>query len=77
MQHERDNGDVLIIAIIAFVCGALLATPKSVMLLNARRVFNENGSASAILLAIEDVTRRRETEREKDELLQQKEILVR
>src|SRR4029079_12306731 len=33
-------------------------------------------SASAILLAIEDVTRRRETEREKDELLQQKEILL-
>jgi two-component sensor histidine kinase len=47
-----------------------------VMLLNARRVFDENGSASAILLAIEDVTRRRETEREKDELLQQKEILL-
>jgi chemotaxis protein methyltransferase CheR len=46
------------------------------MLLNARRVFDENGSASAILLAIEDVTRRRETEREKDELLQQKEILL-
>ena len=50
---------------------------RRVMLLNARRMFNENGSASAILLAIEDVTRRRETEREKDELLQQKEILVR
>jgi two-component sensor histidine kinase len=49
---------------------------RRVMLLNARRVFNENGSASAILLAIEDVTRRRETEREKDELLQQKEILL-
>jgi two-component sensor histidine kinase len=49
---------------------------RRVMLLNARRVFDENGSASAILLAIEDVTRRRETEREKDELLQQKEILL-
>jgi chemotaxis protein methyltransferase CheR len=47
-----------------------------VMLLNARRVFDQDGSASAILLAIEDVTRRRETEREKDELLQQKEILL-
>jgi two-component sensor histidine kinase len=46
------------------------------MLLNARRVFDEDGSASAILLAIEDVTRRREAEREKDELLQQKEILL-
>jgi two-component sensor histidine kinase len=47
-----------------------------VMLVNARRVFDEDGSASAILLAIEDVTRRREAEREKDELLQQKEILL-
>ena len=49
---------------------------RRVMLLNARRVFDEDGSASAILLAIEDVTRRREAEREKDELLQQKEILL-
>ena len=46
------------------------------MLLNARRVFDENGSASAILLAIEDVTRRREADREKDDLLQAKEILL-
>ena len=46
------------------------------MLLNARRVFDEDGSAAAILLAIEDVTRRRATDREKDELLQQKEILL-
>jgi two-component sensor histidine kinase len=49
---------------------------RRVMLLNARRVFNEDGTASAILLAIEDVTRRREAEREKDDLLQQKEILL-
>jgi two-component sensor histidine kinase len=49
---------------------------RRVMLLNARRVFGEDGSASAILLAIEDVTRRREVDREKDELLQQKEILL-
>jgi len=49
---------------------------RRVMLLNARRVFDEDGSPSAILLAIEDVTRRREAEREKDELLQQKEILL-
>jgi two-component sensor histidine kinase len=49
---------------------------RRVMLLNARRVFDENGSASAILLAIEDVTRRREAEREKDELLRQKEVLL-
>jgi chemotaxis protein methyltransferase CheR len=39
-------------------------------------VFDEDGSASAILLAIEDVTRRREADREKDDLLQQKEILL-
>ena len=49
---------------------------RRVMLLNARRVFDEDGSASAILLAIEDVTRRREADREKDDLLQQKEILL-
>ena len=49
---------------------------RRVMLLNARRVFDEDGSASAILLAIEDVTRRREAEHEKDDLLQQKEILL-
>ena len=49
---------------------------RRVMLLNARRVFNEDGSASAILLAIEDVTRRHEADREKDELLQAKEILL-
>jgi chemotaxis protein methyltransferase CheR len=46
------------------------------MLLNARRVFDQDGSVSAILLAIEDVTRRREAEREKDDLLQAKEILL-
>ena len=46
------------------------------MLLDARRVFDEDGSASAILLAIEDVTRRREADQEKDDLLQAKEILL-
>jgi chemotaxis protein methyltransferase CheR len=49
---------------------------RRVMLLNARRVFGDDGLATAILLAIEDVTRRREVDREKDELLQQKEILL-
>jgi chemotaxis protein methyltransferase CheR len=39
-------------------------------------VFDEDGSATALLLAIEDVTRRRDTEQEKDELLRQKEILL-
>jgi hypothetical protein len=47
---------------------------RRVMLLNARRVFDKDGSTAALLLAIEDVTRRREAEREKDELLRQKEV---
>jgi len=49
---------------------------RRVMLLNARQVFDEDGTGSALLLAIEDVTERRGTEREKDELLRQKEILL-
>jgi two-component sensor histidine kinase len=49
---------------------------RRVMLLNARQVFDERGSASALLLAIEDVTHRRDAEREKDELLGQKEVLL-
>jgi hypothetical protein len=49
---------------------------RRVMLLNARQVFDEDDSATALLLAIEDVTQRRDTEREKDELLRQKEILL-
>ena len=46
------------------------------MLLNARQVLDEDGSAAALLLAIEDVTERRNVEREKDELLRQKEVLL-
>jgi PAS domain S-box-containing protein len=49
---------------------------RRVMLLNARQVFDEEGSSSALLLAIEDVTQRRDDEREKDELLRQKEVLL-
>jgi len=49
---------------------------RRVMLLNARRVFDEDGSTTALLLAIEDVTQRRDADREKDELLRQKEILL-
>jgi chemotaxis protein methyltransferase CheR len=49
---------------------------RRVMLLNARRVLDEAGSDSAILLAIEDVTQRRDSEREKDELFRQKEVLL-
>ena len=49
---------------------------RRIMLLNARQVFGEDGSTAALLLAIEDVTERRDTEREKDELLRQKEVLL-
>jgi PAS domain S-box-containing protein len=52
------------------------AIGRRVMLLNARQVGDEDGSGSALLLAIEDVTHRRDAEREKDELLRQKEILL-
>src|SRR5688572_17523542 len=46
------------------------------MLLNARQVFYETDSRTHILLGIEDVTARRLLEREKDELLQQKDVLL-
>jgi two-component sensor histidine kinase len=47
------------------------------MLLNARKVFYEVGShANIILLGIEDVTGKRVLEREKDELLRQKDVLL-
>ena len=45
------------------------------MLLNARQVFHEGGSNTTILLGIEDVTGPRALEREKDELLRQKDTL--
>ncbi|MBI2716991.1 MAG: ATP-binding protein [Rhizobiales bacterium] len=46
------------------------------MLLNARKVFYEAGSRTNILLGIEDVTEKRILEREKDELLRQKDVLL-
>ena len=46
------------------------------MLLNARKVFYEGNGSTRLLLAIEDVTERRALEREKDELLRQKELLL-
>jgi PAS domain S-box-containing protein len=46
------------------------------MLLNAREVFNQRNTHKLILLAIEDVTERRNAERRMTELLQQKEILL-
>jgi two-component sensor histidine kinase len=45
------------------------------MRLNARQVFHESGTQTTILLGIEDVTVQRELEREKDELLRDKEVL--
>jgi two-component sensor histidine kinase len=50
---------------------------RRTMLLNARKVFYEVGShANIILLGIEDVTGKRTLEREKDELLRQKDVLL-
>ena len=43
------------------------------MRLNARQVFYKGGSHATILLGIEDVTDRRILEREKDDLLREKE----
>jgi chemotaxis protein methyltransferase CheR len=43
--------------------------------LNARQVFYEGGAGTTILLGMEDITERRMLEREKDELLRQKDIL--
>src|SRR6202161_4381724 len=45
------------------------------MLLNARQVCYEEGAGTTILLGIEDITERCILEREKDELLQQKDLL--
>jgi two-component sensor histidine kinase len=49
---------------------------RRTMLLNARKVFYEEGARANILLGIEDVTGQRLLEREKDELLRQKDVLL-
>jgi two-component sensor histidine kinase len=49
---------------------------RRTMRLNARQAFYEGGAETTILLGIEDVTERRTLEREKDELLKQKDILL-
>jgi chemotaxis protein methyltransferase CheR len=49
---------------------------QRVMLLNARKVFYEDSSQTNILLGIEDITDQRMNEREKDELLRQKDVLL-
>jgi two-component sensor histidine kinase len=46
------------------------------MRLNARQVFYEGGADTTILLGIEDVTGRRASEREREELLRQKNVLL-
>jgi two-component sensor histidine kinase len=49
---------------------------RRTMLLNARKVFYEAGSHTNILLGIEDVTEKRASAREKDDLLRQKDMLL-
>jgi two-component sensor histidine kinase len=49
---------------------------RRAMLLNARKVFNEGGGPPTILLAFEDITERRTSERAVKSLLEQKDILL-
>ena len=46
------------------------------MCLNARQVFYEGGADTTILLGIEDVTGQRASEREREDLLRQKDLLL-
>ena len=46
------------------------------MCLNASQVFYEGGAETTILLSIEDITKRRTLEREKDGLLREKDVLL-
>jgi chemotaxis protein methyltransferase CheR len=50
---------------------------RRTLLLNARKIFYEGNGATSLLLAIEDDTERRVLEREKDQLLTQKDLLLR
>jgi PAS domain S-box-containing protein len=47
-----------------------------IMLLNARKVFYEKGTHSTVLLAFEDITTRRAIERQVEELLREKDMLL-
>jgi two-component sensor histidine kinase len=49
---------------------------RRTMLLNARKVFNEGSGPPTILLAFEDITERRTSERALKSLLEQKDILL-
>jgi PAS domain S-box-containing protein len=53
------------------------AIGQRIMLLNARTIFNAVDDHTTLLLAIEDVTQRREAERHLQQLLQQKVLLLR
>jgi two-component sensor histidine kinase len=46
------------------------------MCLNARQVFYEGGADTTILLGIEDITAQRALEREKEDLIRQKDVLL-
>jgi two-component sensor histidine kinase len=50
---------------------------KRTMLLNARKVFYEGNSHTTLLLGIEDITERRASEREREDLLHKLEALLR
>lgn len=50
---------------------------RRTMLLNARKIFYEGDRHTTVLLVLEDVTERRAAEREKDELLRQKDCCSR
>ena len=52
------------------------AIGQRVMLLNARKVFYEKGTHTTILLAFEDITIRRAIERQVQELLREKDMLL-
>src|SRR5271169_4392717 len=49
---------------------------RRVMLLNVRKVFYEKGAHSTVLLAFEDITDRRAIERQVQELLREKDMLL-
>lgn len=52
------------------------AIGRRVMLLNARKVFYEKGTHTTVLLAFEDITSRRAVERQVQELLVEKDMLL-
>jgi chemotaxis protein methyltransferase CheR len=52
------------------------AIGRRVMLLNARKVFYEKGTHTTVLLAFEDITDRRAVERQVQELLREKDMLL-